>query len=70
MNLIFFGKITFIRTHFFRIIADFEADNENDTSSMGKIATNLYKQTPILNGCYIVSELNDILKSGLYESPL
>ena len=54
----------------FRIIADFEADNEKDDSKIGNKTTNIYKQKPILNGYYIISELNDVLKSDYYESPL
>ena len=55
---------------YFRIIADFEADNEKDNSKIGIKTTNIYKQNPVLNGYYIISELNDVLKSGYYESPL
>ena len=55
---------------YFRIIADFEADNEIDGSNIGNKTTNIYKQNPVLNGYHIISELNDILKSGYYESPL
>ena len=54
---------------YFRIIADFEADNEIDNSSVGNKTTNFYKQKPALNGYYIISELEDILGSGYYESP-
>ena len=54
----------------FKIIADFEADNEIDGSSVGNKTTNIYKQNPILNGVYIISELEDVLESGYYESPL
>ena len=55
---------------YFRIIADFEADNEKDDYKIGNKTTNIYKQKPVLNGYYIISELNDVLKSGYYESPL
>ena len=55
---------------YFRIIADIEADNEKDDSKIGNKTTNIYKQKPILNGYYIISELEDVLKSGYYESPL
>ena len=55
---------------YFRIYADFEADNEKDGSKIGKKTTNIYKQKPVLNGYYIISELNDVLASGYYESPL
>ena len=55
---------------YFRIIADFEADNEKDNSKIGNKTTNIYKQNPVLNGYYIISELEDVLESGYYESPL
>ena len=55
---------------YFRILADFEADNEKDGSKIGNKTTNIYKQNPLLNGYYILSELNDVLKTGYYESPL
>ena len=55
---------------FFRIIADFGADNEVDGSSVGDKTTNIYKQNPVLNGYYLISELEDVLESGHYESPL
>ena len=55
---------------YFRIYADFEADNEKDNSSIGNKTTNIYKQNPVLNGYYIVSELDDVLKSDYYKFPL
>ena len=55
---------------YFRIYADFEADNEIDKSSIGNKTTNIYKQSPVLNGYEIVSELEDVLKSVYYKSPL
>ena len=55
---------------YFRIYANFEADDEIDNSSIGKKTTNIYKQNPVLNGYHIESQLNDILKSGYYKSPL
>ena len=48
---------------YFRIYADFEADNEKDNSIVGDKTTNIYKQNPVLNEYHIVSELYDILKS-------
>ena len=54
----------------FRIIADSEADNEINNSNIGNKTTNIYKQNPVLNGYYILSELEDALKSGYYESLL
>ena len=55
---------------FFRIIADFDADNEIDNCNIVNTTFNIYKQNPILNGCHIVSELDDLLRSGSYESLL
>ena len=55
---------------YFRIYADFEADNEKDDSVVGNKTTKIYKQNPVLNGYHIVSELEDILKSDYYKSPL
>ena len=55
---------------YFRIYADFEADNEKDKSSIGNKTTNIYKQNPVLNGYHIVSELEDVLKSDYYKSLL
>ena len=55
---------------YFRIYADFEADNEKDNSIVGNKKTNIYKQNPVLNGYEIVSELEDVLQSGYYKSPL
>ena len=55
---------------YFRIYADFEADNEKDDSCIGNKTTNIYKQNPVLNGYHIVSELENVLKSGYHKSPL
>ena len=55
---------------YFRIYADFEADNEKDNSIVGNKRTNIYKQNPVLNGYHIISELEDVLKSDYYKSPL
>ena len=55
---------------YFRIYADFEIDNEIDNSSIGIKTINIYKQNPVLNGYYIESELEDVLKNGYYKSPL
>ena len=64
-------KKKFRKNHlYFRIYADFEADNEKDKSILGNKTTNIYKQNPVLNGYHIVSELEDILKSDYYQSPL
>ena len=55
---------------YFRIYADFEADNEKDNSITGDKTTNIYKQNPVLNGYHIISDLEDVLKSDYYKSPL
>ena len=55
---------------YFRIYAEFEADNEKDNSIIGNKTTNIYKQIPVLNGCHIISELEDVLKSDYFKSPL
>ena len=71
MNLIFIGKSIFIRLPlYFRVYADFEANNIIDNSSCGYKTTNIYHQKAVCNGYYIVSKLNDVLKSGYYHSPL
>ena len=71
MNHIFIGKKHFHKNPlYFRIYADFEVDNEKDNSKIRNKTTNIYKQNPVLNGYYIISELNDVLESGYYESPL
>ena len=44
----------------FRIYADFEADNENDKSSVGNKTTDIYKQNPLLNGYHIETLLEDV----------
>ena len=55
---------------YLRIYADFEADNEKDNSTLGNKATNIYKQNPVLNGYHIMSELEDVLRSGYHKFPL
>ena len=52
---------------YFRIYADFEADNEKDNSSVGNKTTNIYKQNPVLNGYHIISELDDVFKSSYHK---
>ena len=48
----------------FRIYTGFEADNEKDNFNIGNKTTNIYKENPVLNGYEIISELEDVLKSG------
>ena len=71
MNHIYIGKKHFYKNPlYFRIYADFEADNEKENSIVGNKITNIYKQNPILNGYHIISELEDVLESEYYKSPL
>ena len=48
--------------------AEFEADNEENNSNIGKKTTNIYKQNPVLNDYHIESELENVFKSGYYKS--
>ena len=48
----------------FKINVAFESDNELQSHNKGKKTKNIYKQNPVCNGYYIISELNDVLKSG------
>ena len=71
MNHIYIGKKHFHKNPlYFRIYADFKADNEKDNSCIGNTTTNIYKQNPVFNGYHIVSEIEDVLKSGYHKSPL
>ena len=47
---------------YFRISADFEADNEIDSKCNGKKTTDIHKQNPVCSGYRIEPELNDILQ--------
>ena len=55
---------------YFRINADFEADNEKGNSIIVNKTTNTYKQNPVLNNYLIKSEMEDILQSDYHNSPL
>ena len=57
-------------TLYFRLYEDFEADNEIDNSSIGNKSTSIYKQNPVPKGYQIESELENVLKSGYYKSPI
>ena len=70
MSLILIGKHFHKNPLYFRIYADFAADNAIDNSSKVDKTTNNYKQNPVCNGYYIVSEMDDVLQSGYYESHL
>ena len=54
----------------FGTYADFETDNEIDISIIGNEATNISKENRLFNGYFRISDLNDVLQSGCYESPL
>ena len=70
MNLNNIGNNIFIRIHYFRAYGEFEANNEFDDTLIGNKTTIIFKQNTVLNGYYIKSEVNDVLKSGYYQSPL
>ena len=65
---------------YFRKYAVFAADNDIDYYRIGdelsscvkntNRTTNILKQNPVCNGYYVVSEIDDVLKSGYNESPL
>ena len=56
-NPLYFGKY-----------ADFEADKEKHNSNIGHKTTNIYKQSPVLNGYHIESKLEHVLTSGYHKS--
>ena len=45
---------------YFRIYADFECNNSPVESNVGLHTTNIYKQNPVCNGYYIVSDLPSV----------
>ena len=49
---------------YFRIYGDFECNNKIEDSHIGSKTTNIFRQNPMCNRFYIVSELNDVLQSG------
>ena len=55
---------------YIRIIADFEADKGIDNTNISNKTFNSYEQNPVPKCYYMVSELDDILKSGNYEHSL
>ena len=48
---------------YFRIYADFECNNSPVESNVGLHTINIYKQNPVCNGYYILSDLPSILQS-------
>ena len=68
MNHICFGKSILIRIQY---VLELLPISMLITRSMVLIkTTNIYKQNPVLNGYYTIPELEDVLESGYYESPL
>ena len=55
---------------YFRIYADFEADDKKENIKIGDKTTNIYKQEPVCNGYQIISDLEDVLKTEYHKSPL
>ena len=53
---------------YFRIFGDFECKNKIEHSHIGNKTTNIFKQNPMCNGFYVVSELNDVLQSGYHSA--
>ena len=71
MNHIFIGRNHFHKNPlYFRIYADFAADNEKHNSIIDNKTKNIYKQNPLHNGYRVVSELEDDLQSGYHKSLL
>ena len=68
MNPIFLGKNIFIRVNY--ILGFLLISNPIIGSNIGNKTTNIFKQNPKLDGYYVISDLEDISKSGYLESPL
>ena len=64
---LYWKKHFYKKPSYFRIYADFEADNETDNSSICNKTTNIYKQNPVLNGYHTESELENVLKTDYCE---
>ena len=53
---------------YFRRHSDIEIDKDIDNSNIVNNTINIYKQNPVCNDYFIVSELNpDVLRIGFYE---
>ena len=63
-------KLSHKDSFYFRIYADFEADNETDTSNIGNRTTIFYKQNPVLSGSNIISDLDDVSERSFWKFPL
>ena len=70
MILIFIGKLIFKNPITFRIYANFEPDIEIDDSGIGNKTTKIYKKNPVPIGYHIEVELDGVLQSSYYRSPL
>ena len=67
-SLIYWKKYFQKNNLYFRIYANFEADNKKENTSIGDKTTNIYKKEPVCNGYYIKSDLDQVLKSDYYKS--
>ena len=54
---------------YFRIYSESTCDNQINYSNIRNKTPNIYHQITICNGYYIISELNDVLQSGLISLP-
>ena len=59
MDPIYIGTKVSVEIRFFRVYADFEADNGIDFSNTGNETSNTYKQDTACNGYSSVSDSND-----------
>ena len=64
------GKTFSIKSSTISRNADFEAEDKDDNSKIVDKTSNNYKQNPVGNIFYIVSDLKDILQSRYYEPPV
>ena len=53
---------------YYRIFAAFQVDIDTDKSNVENKTTTIYNQNPVLIGYLIISELDDVLKDGFFES--
>ena len=67
LNHIFNGKNIFIKTHYF---SEYMQISKLIMKKIGNKTINIYRQNPVLNGYHIESELEDVLQSSYYKSPL
>ena len=68
MNHISIGEIIFHKNPlYFRIYAEFEADNEKNIFCVGNKTINIYEQNPIFKGYHIESEIRRCLEKWLSQ---